>query len=118
MAVYVLAILAVSSVPNLRPPGSWPLRDKAVHAVEYGILGWLMARAVGRRTFGGWAATIGLAAVVGTVDEIYQSVVPGRFASLGDALADLAGASAGAAAWAWFPWRLPVRRKDNGSIGG
>ncbi len=118
VAVYVLAILAASSVPNLRPPGSWPLRDKLIHLVEYGILGWLSARAVGSRSTGGWAITVGLSAVVATIDEFYQSFVPGRFASLADAVADIFGAAGGAAAWTWVPWRRKPRTDRDRTIGG
>lgn len=94
---YVALILAVSSIPRLRPPGGLPEADKFAHLAEYGILGMLLRRAValpGRR---GWLVVVLVAAAIGGIDETYQSMVPGRVRSLTDLMADTAGAGIGAA---------------------
>jgi VanZ family protein len=68
------------------------------HFAVYAILGGLFAVALGPA--GGWRvvlASVALAAVYALTDEFHQSFVPGRDPSLADWLADVAGATAGAA---------------------
>lgn len=108
VAIYVLLILVVSSVPSLRPPDSGPGLDKLAHVIEYGILGFLLRRAITVRGVVGWLLTIGIAAVVGAVDELYQSTVPGRLSSVNDWLADLVGAAIGGLAHTIFG----IRRRN------
>ncbi len=98
-------IFAISSIAIEAPViDEFPFRDKGIHFVEYGILGWLCARA----TAGTWPGaprwkTAALAATIATLwglsDECHQFFVPGRSAEIGDAVADLLGAVAGAALW-------------------
>jgi VanZ family protein len=95
--LYVTLIFAASSVANLQPPqvlGTFS--DKAAHAVEYGILGFLLVRAIRgtellQRSLpaGLVALIIGLA--VGLADELYQAYVPGRESDPFDYLADSTG---------------------------
>ena len=66
--------------------------DKAIHFAEYGILGFLLGRGLGRRRL--WISFL-LVAAWGIVDEWHQSWVPLRDASPWDAAADAAGALAG-----------------------
>ncbi len=90
-------IFFLSSLTNLPVPLRFPHADKAVHAAIYGGLtaalllpGLSPARA--------WGA----AALYGATDEFHQRFVPGRDASVGDWLADAAGAAAvSVGAWAW-----------------
>lgn len=73
-------------------PWSLPGVDKALHAVLYGVLGFLAGRAAPRRPL---VAALFSAFVVGALDEWGQTAVPGRHASGFDLAADLAGAAAG-----------------------
>ena len=82
-----------------RPPESVPLpslfwgEDKILHALEYALLSFLLARALG---FGGRRAAmvaIVLASLYGLSDEFHQSFVSGRDPSGWDWLADVAGAA-------------------------
>lgn len=79
------------------PPMVFPI-DKVAHFIEYGILGGLLWRAW-RATFGrSYAALVATAALscavlMGTIDEIHQSFVPGRDSSPYDLFADAAGAT-------------------------
>ncbi len=71
--------------------------DKLFHAGIYGLLGllfYLSLRESGiyRHLF---LLSVVLAVGYGVTDEFHQSFVPGRFASAGDLLADLAGALIG-----------------------
>ncbi len=93
---------------------------KAGHLTEYAILALLLLNALRRsappgapvhpwRTLG-WALLITVAYAAS--DEIHQSFVPGRSASIGDVLIDTTGgllALAGAALWTRFR-RTPVER--------
>jgi VanZ family protein len=71
--------------------------DKIIHAFVYMMLGFLFyvsLRASGARHYVLVAASV-LACVYGISDEIHQYFVPGRYASLGDVIADAVGALAG-----------------------
>ena len=95
--VYVALIFAASSVHGLRPPqliGSFS--DKAAHAVEYGILGFLLVRAIRGSELLERSLPAGLVALivgmaVGLTDELYQAYVPGRQSDPLDFLADSIG---------------------------
>lgn len=108
LAGYVVLIFVMSSRPRPRSPFDLQHADKLVHAVEYGILGWLLARAVGARgnlSAGRVAFTCILGAVlVGAADELNQARVPGRDSSVWDLVADASGAAAAVLLW------LKVRR--------
>src|SRR5690606_15946343 len=108
VVAYVLAIVAVSSMPAGALPGGglWRI-DKLIHAGEYGgrgalvYRGFVLATELSRRR--GAAVACALAAAVGAADELFQSLSPGRFPSAGDALADAIGAAFGVAlAWALY----------------
>jgi VanZ family protein len=84
-----------------------PFRDKGIHFVEYAILGWLCAHASSRTWPSATAWRIaGFAVFItflwGLSDEIHQAMVPGRSPELADAIADLIGATIGAAGWTLF----------------
>ena len=110
-AVVYAAILAFSSVPadaidDLGLPGAL---SYVGHAVEYGALGATLAWAMGagwaeRRGVLATAATVAVVVLVlGGIDELYQSTVPGRDTSLVDLTVDVV--AAGLAAWGIFRWR-------------
>jgi uncharacterized protein YfiM (DUF2279 family) len=107
---WVLLLFGISSIPDLSVPGSdTPGLDKVFHFAEYAVLGALLGYAArlseGRRTL--WiGALAGL--LVGTLDELYQSTVPGRSLDAMDAAADTMGTMVGALAW--FAWTRRKRR--------
>jgi VanZ family protein len=101
-------IFLLSSRPRTRPPVEFPHVDKVIHMVEYGILGWLLSGVLDPRArlrsvsllFGVLLAAL----MVGVLDELNQSRIPGRESSAWDLGADVVGASLAAVLW------LRVRR--------
>lgn len=78
-----------SNVPRVESP--LPL-DKAAHFVMYGLLGVMATmgwRAAGRIPRLLWILV--LASLVGAIDEIHQSTVPGRSPEIADWIADTLG---------------------------
>jgi VanZ family protein len=72
-------------------PGGW---DKPAHFLEYAVLGFFLARALGEtrpRWFLAWCLAVGY----GLLDEYHQSFVLGRYPSGVDVLMDAMGAAAG-----------------------
>jgi hypothetical protein len=72
-----------------------PFRDKGVHFLEYGLLAFMMTRAV-RVTWPdaryGLVAAWWLTVSLGLTDEFHQAYVPGRSADIYDLAADSLGA--------------------------
>jgi VanZ family protein len=96
---YIGGIFALSSIPsdsisNINVP---LLADKAAHFVEYGILGFLLFRAIfsSSRMSAKWSAMLVIfcAAALGAIDESYQSLT-GRDSSVYDWGFDCLGAVA------------------------
>jgi VanZ family protein len=104
-------IFVISSVAG-QVPGvqHLPFRDKAIHFVEYAVLGWLCTGAA-RRSWPSAAPwriatfAVFVSALWGLSDEIHQAFVPGRSSELADLVADLFGSAAGAAGWHLFSHR-------------
>lgn len=110
LAGWVLLVFGVSSIPDLSVPGNeTPGLDKVFHFGEYAVLGALLGHAAG---FAGVRRTLMMGALVGlllgTLDELYQSSVPGRSLDAFDAVADTMGSMVGALAW--FAWTRRRRR--------
>lgn len=84
------------------PQGS----DKVIHAGAYLVLSALATLATGRPLVGAL-----LAVGYGVTDELHQSLVPGRFPSLGDLAADAIGAALGAGLVAYL-----LRRDESPTI--
>ena len=101
-----LGILCLSSIPGTPSPDpdklarliQWipPNVQNLFHIPAYAIIGLLWSRA-----FGGGAVRMITAGtlcglVLGMIDESWQSLIPGRYASLGDLSFDVIGAALGA----------------------
>jgi VanZ family protein len=94
VAIYLCVITYLSHQPSLRVPGGLP--DWLMHGLEYAGLAALLFRAqvrTGRRGPKSLLAALAGCAAFGLIDEYHQSFVPGRDASLRDALADTTGAA-------------------------
>jgi len=81
---YVGLIFTASSIHGSAIPNFFPNVDKLEHLLEYSLFGLLAGRAI-RSTLGPTGhrvaaafGTIALGALVGALDELYQSRVPGR----------------------------------------
>lgn len=113
---WIAVVFALSSIPDLGPPDvGLPMTDKLAHLGEYGILGMLFTRGraatESRRRSMLLAAIAG--AVVGSLDETYQSGTPGREVSALDVVADTVGAACGALVWRlWAAWRARARTQE------
>ena len=98
---YMAALFLLSSIPGdqelgrrlLFPP---PAVQKLLHVPVYAGLTWLWWRARKGRTDSRTAVLVAAAIAVGygVLDEIHQMYVPGRYASVTDALLNAAGAAA------------------------
>lgn len=98
VVLYAIGIIYLSSQsdPDKHlPTFMFPLNDKIVHGLEYGILGILLYRAF--RQMVPMLKGIGLAIICvvafGISDEIHQWFVPRRQADVWDLLADTVGAA-------------------------
>ncbi|CAN5211902.1 hypothetical protein BH23CHL1_BH23CHL1_01860 [soil metagenome] len=98
--LWMLGIFALSSQSRLpQAPGiSTQLLAVAGHLVAFGVLAILIAwgagvdfRHLSRRTLAAYALTV----FYGISDEIHQSFVPGRYATVEDIMIDAIGAAAG-----------------------
>jgi len=113
--VYVGLIFALSSLHGPAVPDLFPNVDKLEHMLEYSLFGLLAGRAI-RFTLGGTGhrlaaafATIALGAVVGALDELYQSRVPGRSSDLLDWIVDVGAVAIAILATQLIQTR-PIRR--------
>jgi VanZ family protein len=104
-----MALIFVISSFEVQVPGvqHLPFRDKAIHFVEYAVLGWLCAYAASRSwpSAAVWRTAlfaVFVSALWGLSDEIHQALVPGRSSELADVVADLLGSAVGAACWHLF----------------
>jgi VanZ family protein len=94
---YAILILIVSSIPDLSPPQlGFRFQDKLYHFLEYAVFSILLFFALFnsprnflRKNFLIIAILIGL--VFAAIDEIHQSLIPGRSADVKDFLADFLG---------------------------
>lgn len=107
-----MALIFVVSSFEVRVPGihHLPLRDKAIHFIEFGVLGWLCGGAASRSwpSASAWrtaAFAVFVSALWGLSDEIHQALVPGRSSELADLIADFLGAVVGVGAWHLFSSR-------------
>jgi VanZ family protein len=99
---YAILIFWISSVE--RPFGielKITNADKVIHFLEYSIFGFLLIRAIhGSNAVISRNAAILMTFAIGTfygfTDELHQSVVPGRFATVTDFVFDSIGSFAGA----------------------
>lgn len=62
-----------------------------MHLAEYAPLGWLSLKAFMPSTAVGFLASVSFSLVYAASDEVHQSFVPGRAASVMDWIADAAG---------------------------
>lgn len=76
---------------------------KLAHALEYGILGALLARAIGVRGWRAVALAITLGALYAASDEWHQTFVLGRHGSAWDVLLDSASVMVGVCCYARMP---------------
>ena len=100
----VLLWTALAAGLSVLPGGSiegpeLPFVDKAAHFVMYGIMAALVHRAARGDSLRRAMLVAVACGALGGVLEIVQEFVPGREASIGDALANLLGAATVSAAW-------------------
>ena len=106
---YMALIFRLSHKPAIEIPPLFPHQDKVFHFCEYFGLGFLLPLAIpGGATRRRFLLAFFLAAAYGISDEIHQSFVPGRDASVWDWLADAAGAWTGA--WFFLRGEASIRR--------
>ena len=92
VVLWAALIFALSSIPDLATGlGGWDLvLRKTAHAAEFAVLGFLLARALGRELP---ALVLGVAYAI--TDEVHQSLVPGRLGSVWDVFLDSVGVALG-----------------------
>jgi len=111
---YAALVFYLSSLPSWKIKAVSSIPDYLLHFAEYMVLAWLsirFAKNIGKGTVNGktYTLTIIILALFAISDEWHQSFVPGRFASVLDFIADLAGILAGVGIYLLF-----LRYKMNG----
>jgi len=95
---YCAIIFTLSSMAQPLPAGiEIPYFDKLLHAVEYGVLSYLLIRAMrgtgiklAKRTL--IITAVAMATLYAATDEFHQMFVPGRYPDVFDLLSDFVGA--------------------------
>ncbi len=107
--LYAALIVALSSIPGHSfPDVKWLSYDKLIHLGEYAVFSILVYRAAASLRPETWflaGLVIILAGLFGVFDELYQSLIPGRDASLADWVADQVGAVLGVMSYIWWNQR-------------
>lgn len=86
-------------LPHAPQPWSDSLLRKSAHVVEFGVLGLLLVRALGARSWRrGHLLAILVASLYAASDEVHQAFVAGRHGSLWDVLLDSGAAGVGSLA--------------------
>lgn len=88
--------------------------DKIIHALEYSLMGFLLAFGFDLKTNNFYTAgfCFGIAVLTGAVDEIHQYYVPGRSSEFADFIADMTGCAIGIMVWLIFTkFLLKIRHK-------
>ena len=98
-AVFIFWMSSSEEPLTLKLP--FPHADKLTHLLEYSIFGFLLIRAfhgsgVKMAKRGLLFLTFAIGAFYGFTDELHQSIVPGRFATVADFIFDLIGTFVGA----------------------
>ena len=104
VVLYAGIIWTVSAIPGSTLPGV-AVSDKVIHVAEFGVLAYLLCRALGSQmpTRSRYCIMLlsGLATIAwGVLDELHQLRVPNRTAAVSDVMAD--GLGACLAVWAWW----------------
>ena len=110
--LWAAIILVSTSIPGPALPAGPTGSDKAGHFVMYAVLGALAIRAglaEGRRPTPTLALTLAAIALFAAVDEWHQGFVPDRMPEVADWVADVAGATVGAASTALLTLRRSAR---------
>ena len=113
--LYCLLIFIQSSYPSPKIETNVPQFDKMLHFLGYALLGALFLRAfltssMNHRLILIFLLSVLFSGLYGISDEIHQSFVPFRDASVMDALADIIGSAFGAAVFMlWFKSYLKKR---------
>jgi len=102
LALWIAFIFVMSSIPDF--PGEYrelpPHTDKVVHFIEYFILAILLYRGLRNDETGRLSVVLTALVLIGIgvagLDELYQSIVPGRDSSAADLASDIGGVTAGA----------------------
>ena len=108
----IIVYLSSQSYPDLHIPSFLSgVSDKLVHAIEYGILGILLYRALYQRerTIGRIGLAIIGAVAFGISDEIHQWFVPQRHADIWDIVADSLGAAFFIFIWVFITEKFGLR---------
>lgn len=113
VVLFAALIFIGSSVPGDSINPRLTIHDKVIHATEYAVFAFLLARALGRRW---WWLAILVGALYGVSDEFHQTFTPRRSGNdLGDMTADLVGSAIGATFWMLFLRRPLQRRSHDGT---
>lgn len=106
--LYAMLIIGLSSIPGKSYPDlKWLSHDKLIHIGEYTLFAILVSRAV---VFGATARgqvflfTFLIAGAFGALDEVYQTLIPGRDSSFADWVADIVGVALGSSLF--LLWKL------------
>ncbi len=84
-----MLILAGSSIPGDAVPAVLVLTwDKLLHIAEYSVIGWLGYRAYHSELKDPGLLLMMFGDLFGCLDEAWQSIIPGRFPSHYDIIAD------------------------------
>ena len=103
-------IYYLSSQPGMDFQPLFTLQDKLLHALLFGMLGFLGVGAMkvpvhGYKIRQVWGIVV-LVTLYGILDELHQQFVPGRTVDIYDVIANMAGGMAGA----WIMYLLSKKR--------
>jgi hypothetical protein len=112
----VVTYLSSLSQPDL-PDGPWSWSDKVTHGAVYAVIGALWALAMPRPGRAAALTALAIAVGFGITDELHQSLVPGRDASVLDLVADAVGGAIGAFAATWYSLRRCPAPSSSASAG-